>query len=137
MPRFDHRCLRLVPLGNHEELLHLNDTSLAPRNRRTELRSSRMKSFGHDLSLLAEFEFKSLEKRVLQVLSGHGTDTEQEAGELRAEPLAGCSCFPPCSTLAPELLRENWVILEIGAFQIVLDEDILVLLARPMSIKAT
>lgn len=88
-----------------------------------------MKPLGQYLDLLSQFIFELLEQRVLQILSGHSADTEQEAGELRAEPLAGCSCFPPCGTLAPKLLREDWVILKVGAFQVILDKDILVLLA--------
>lgn len=88
-----------------------------------------MKPLGHGLSLLAQLELESLKQRLLQVLGGHGADTEQEASEFRAEPPAGCSCFPPCGTLPPELLWEDWVILEIGAFQVVLDEDVLSMLA--------
>lgn len=137
MPRFDHTCFRLVPLGHQEELLHLHDTPLAPGDGRTQPRCSRVKPLGHGLSLLAELKLESMEQSILQVLAGYSADTEQEASEFRAEPLAGCSCFPPCGTLPPELLWEDWVILEIGAFQVVLDEDVLFMLAEIVAINNT
>lgn len=94
-------------------------------DRGTKLLSSRVETLGHGLRFLTKFGLEPLKKRCLQVLSGHCTNTYQEAGKLRAQPLAGCPRLPPLCTLASEVLWENGVVLEIGILEIVLDENIL------------
>lgn len=108
----------------------MDDPPFAACDRGTKFLSSRVEALGHELRLLTELGLEPLEKRCLQVLSGHCTDTDQEAGELGAQLLTGCPRLPPLCTLASELLWEDGVVLEIGTLEIVLNKNIL----APMSV---
>lgn len=103
----------------------MDNTPSPSGNRGAKLLRSRVEPLGHGLCFLTEFGLEPLKKRCLQVLSGHCTNTYQEAGKLRAQPLAGCPRLPPLCTLASELLWKNGIVLEIGTLEIVLDENIL------------